>query len=181
MSPQYRDAFGYAAGYGILFLATASQTNFPPHVVVLTFALGAALVALSVIDHRSFRLPDALTIPLAALGIAAAWWFQMGDVLMRCLAAAAGFLAIYAVDLIYLRVRGRHGLGLGDAKLFAASGAWVGFSGLPTVLIWACVTGIAFALLKSLRKQSLDKGTRIPFGPHLAFGTWLVWLLGPII
>jgi len=181
VSPQYRDVLGYAAGYGILLLAAVSQTSFPPHVVVLTFMLGAALVALSVIDHRSFRLPDALTIPLAGLGIAAAWWFEMGDVLMRCLAAAAGFLVIYAVNQIYFRVRGRHGLGLGDAKLLAASGAWVGLSGLPTVLIWACVTGIAVALLMSLRKQSLDKWTRIPFGPHLAFGTWLVWLLGPII
>ena len=165
VSPQYRDVFGYAGGYGILFLAAASQTSFPLHVLALTLVLGAALVALSVIDHRSFRLPDALTIPLACLGLAAAWWFEMGDVLLRCLAAATGFLVIYAIDQIYFRIRGRHGLGLGDAKLFAASGTWVGLSGLPTVLIWACVTGIALALLMSLRNQSLDKWTRIPFGP----------------
>ena len=80
--------------------------------------------------------------------------------------------------MLYSRVRGRDGLGLGDAKLFAASGAWLGLEGLPAVLLVACGAAIVALLVMAWRSQALSATTRIPFGPFLAFGTWIVWLYG---
>jgi leader peptidase (prepilin peptidase)/N-methyltransferase len=70
----------------------------------------------------------------------------------------------------------RAGLGLGDAKLFAAAGAWLSLEGLPSVMVWVSCA----ALVAILLRQPVEATTRAPFGPYLAFGFWVVWLYGPI-
>ena len=161
-------------------LATAPQVNATA--LALGSALAAALVALSVIDLRRFRLPDRLTLPLAAAGLAAAALAGgLEAALLHGLAAVLGFLVLYGVDRIYLRVRGRHGLGLGDAKLFAAAGAWVGLDGLASVLLAASVLGLAGVAAATLAGRTFTATTALPFGPLLAAGLWLVWLYGPMI
>jgi leader peptidase (prepilin peptidase)/N-methyltransferase len=76
-------------------------------------------------------------------------------------------------------LRHRAGLGLGDAKLFAAAGAWLGPAGLPSVLVWACGAALIAVAIHSIRGQTLSRTSRIAFGPFLAFGFWIVWLFGP--
>jgi leader peptidase (prepilin peptidase)/N-methyltransferase len=146
--------------------------------------LAAFLSVLTLIDMRSFRLPDALTLPLGALGVVIAhalgWEFWSE----RLLAVGAGFLFLFIAREAYARLRGRHGLGLGDAKLLAASGAWTGLAGLPSVLLWACVLAAAAVLFMTISGATagrrLTGQTAIPFGPFLAAGTWIVWLYGPL-
>jgi leader peptidase (prepilin peptidase)/N-methyltransferase len=141
-------------------------------------ALALALVFLSAIDLRDYRLPDVLTLPLGAAGILASWWLGIAPPWWSIASAVVGFALLAGVAMIYSRVRGRDGLGLGDAKLFAASGAWLGLEGLPAVLLVACGAAIVALLVMALRSQALSATTRIPFGPFLAFGTWIVWLYG---
>jgi leader peptidase (prepilin peptidase) / N-methyltransferase len=69
---------------------------------------------------------------------------------------------------------------LGDAKLFSAAGAWVGLEGLPSVLLCASVIAIAFAGVARAGGETVTAVTRIPFGPYLAFGFWIVWIYGPM-
>ena len=71
-------------------------------------------------------------------------------------------------------------MGLGDAKLLAASGAWLGAGALPTVLLWATGSALVCVLVASRRNPALTGASRLPFGPFLAFGIWLVWLYGPL-
>jgi leader peptidase (prepilin peptidase)/N-methyltransferase len=72
-------------------------------------------------------------------------------------------------------------MGLGDAKLLAASGAWVSWQGLPSVILLGAVTGLAYALLRFGRDGSLALTNRVPFGTFLCLGTWIVWLYGPLV
>jgi leader peptidase (prepilin peptidase) / N-methyltransferase len=98
-----------------------------------------------------------------------------------CLAVVGdrlGFASLTGIAMLYRRVRGRDGLGLGDAKLFAASGAGLGLEGLPAVLLVVCGAAIVALLVMAWRSQALSAATRIPFGPLSAFGTWIVWLYG---
>jgi len=84
------------------------------------------LLALSLADWRHFLLPDAITLPLLPLGLAAASWLEPGtaDVLLAHLAAAVAVsLLLLTLRWGYLRLRDREGLGLGDVKLAAAGGA----------------------------------------------------------
>jgi len=139
--------------------------------------LGWSLLALAWIDRDHLRLPDALTLPLVALGLLATWWLDPDAAADHALAAAAGYLAFRGVALAYRLLRQREGLGQGDAKLLAASGAWVGLAGLPTVVLGAAVIALSMTLAQRLfQRHAAD--TPIPFGPYLALATWLVRLYG---
>ncbi|WP_088343238.1 MULTISPECIES: A24 family peptidase [Rhodomicrobium] len=166
--------------YLLLALAVLSRDAMPAGVLAATAVLGAALVALSVIDLRTMRLPDAITLPLVATGPLLTFALGWDDPLWRIAAAAAGFLALYALARAYRALRGRPGLGLGDAKLFAAAGAWLGLEGLPSVMLWASGVALAAVLVALLRGQPVEASSRIPFGPFLALGFWIVWLFGPL-
>lgn len=142
--------------------------------------LGWWLLTLAWIDWRHTILPDGLTLPLVVLGLAVAGDLEPERLWDPLLGVVFGYLVLWAVGWVYRRLRGREGLGLGDAKLFAASGAWVGVTGLPSVLAGAAIAGLAAAAAMRLAGQRLDRHSALPFGPFLAAATWLVWLFGPI-
>jgi leader peptidase (prepilin peptidase)/N-methyltransferase len=142
--------------------------------------LGWTLLALGVIDARHLQLPDVLTLPLIPAGLAVAWAIDPAKVPGHALGALAGFLLVAAVAFVYRRLRRREGIGLGDAKLLAAAGAWVSWQGLPGIVLLAAAGGLAGALITGLLAGRLDARQELPFGPYLAGGLWLVWLYGPI-
>lgn len=143
--------------------------------------LAAVLVVLTAIDLREFRLPDVLTLPLALIGIGFAGVLGWEPPLERIAAVLAGFGALYVTGAAYLKLRGQAGIGTGDAKLFGASGAWVGLGGLASVLFAACLLAAAYLLVLAARGHVISGRTMIAFGPFLAAGTWVVWIYGPFI
>jgi leader peptidase (prepilin peptidase) / N-methyltransferase len=143
--------------------------------------LGWALLALSWIDWRHMILPDVLTLPLLVAGLGFGWLFDPGNIADYAIGAAVGWLLFSAIAWFYRRLRGRDGLGEGDAKLLAAAGAWVTWEGLPEVMLVAALAGLAVALAGRLAGQKMEAQTAIPFGPCLAFATWLTWLYGPLL
>ena len=173
-------AAAFLALYALLAAPFLWQEGFEPELLLLSTILALFLAALSAIDLREYRLPDVLTLPLAALGLiatplvmeASAWW--------HAASAAIGFALMAGIALAYAKLRGQPGLGLGDAKLLAAAGAWLGAEALPSLLLWACGSAIVGMLIRGWRAGVLAPNTRIPFGPFLAFATWMVWLYGPL-
>lgn len=145
----------------------------------VTCGLGWVLLALLVIDWRHLVLPDVLTLPLIPAGWLVAWGLEPSRLLAHLLGAAAGFLLLWAVAVVYRRLRHREGLGLGDAKLLAAAGAWLGWEALPGVILIAAAAGLAGALVAARRAGALDPERPLPFGPYLAGAFWIVWLYGP--
>ena len=138
-------------------------------------ALAAVLAALALYDLRQGRLPDWLTLPLAAAGLLLAWRsVALAD---AALGAALGYGAFEGLALGYRRLRGREGLGGGDAKLALAAGAWVGWQGLPSVVLLAA----AGALTIALARRRLGAAESVPFGAYLAPAILLVWLAGPLL
>ncbi len=128
------------------------------------------LIALAVIDLETGYLPDAIVLPLIAAGLIA----NAGDryVLFfdAAVGAAAGYLVFALIRLAYATVRGREGLGLGDAKLLAAIGAWAGWQGLPAAVFVAAAGSLAVILVMRLGGRRFDAGDALPFGPGLCFG-----------
>lgn len=165
--------------YAVAALPVVLRSEMPPLVLAMSALLAAGLVPLSVIDFRTERLPDWLTLPLAGAGILATWLIGAADMRWHLAAALAGFAIIFVTALVYRRIRRREGIGLGDGKLLAASGAWLGLGALPTVLLLACLVALVQALLVSVGTGRLDPARRLPFGPALAMATWVVWLYGP--
>lgn len=147
---------------------------------LLGTALGWALLRLAVIDARHLILPDKITLPLIAGGLIAGYALHPAMLPDHLIGAIAGYLALWGVGAAFQVLRGHAGLGLGDAKLFAAAGAWLTWVGLPTVLAIASFAGLALALVSRVVSGPGDKNKPLPFGPPLALGIWLVWLYGPI-
>jgi leader peptidase (prepilin peptidase)/N-methyltransferase len=132
---------------------------------------GWMLLALAAIDLRAFWLPNALTAPLAAIGLAAGPGV-LGD---RLLGGAAGFAALWLVAAGYRHLRGREGLGGGDPKLFGAIGCWLGWTALPLVLLLAAMLGLAIVLALRLAGNKMAATDRLPFGALLAPAAFAIW------
>ena len=143
--------------------------------------LGWTLLALAWIDAEHMILPDRLTLPLILAGLGWTWFLAPDALTGHALGAVAGYLVFRLIALAYRRLRGRDGLGEGDAKLLAAAGAWVGWAGLGPVVLAAALGGLAVALVTAIRGRRIEATTAIPFGPCLAAGLWLVWLYGDVL
>lgn len=150
-------------------------------VIAISCVFGWTLLLLAVIDWRVQLLPDLITLPLLVTGLAAAAILDRDHMTDHLIGALAGFAVFALAALIYRLLRGREGLGLGDAKLLAGIGAWVSWMGLPTVVLWGSILGLAFALARAVTGRGLSLSDRLPFGTFLAAGGWLVWLYGPLI
>ena len=146
-----------------------------------TCVLGWTLLALAVIDWQHLILPDALTLPLLALGLAIAGLKDSGALADHAIGAAAGMASFLLIAFVYRRLRGREGLGTGDAKLLGAAGAWVSWVGLPGVVLWAAVTALCGVLAKAVTGTPVRASEPISFGSFLCLGTWLIWLYGPVL
>lgn len=134
-------------------------------------AFGWLLLLIGAIDFVAFRIPNALSLSLALLGLAAGLNGFDPPLADRLIGGAVGFASLWAVAQAYHRVRGRMGLGGGDAKLFGAIGLWLGWRALPAVLLVACLLGLAWALAGRMRADD-----RLPLGTLLAvagFGMWI--------
>jgi leader peptidase (prepilin peptidase) / N-methyltransferase len=142
--------------------------------------IAVVLLTLSSVDVREHRLPDALTLPFALTGFVACAVYDSDELPSRMAAAALGYLLFLSLARVYESARNRQGLGLGDAKLFAAAGAWLGFEGLPTVLLFATVTALAAVALLALCGRPITSHGRVAFGPFLSLGIWVTWLYGPL-
>lgn len=138
---------------------------------------GFALVALAFIDLETGYLPDAVTLPLVALGLvqsAAGLTTALPDAL---LGAIAGYAAFRLIDLAYQRLRGREGLGQGDAKLLAAIGAWTGWTMLPAVILIAALATLA--VIVATKGASARTADPVPFGPGLCAAGFIVLIAAP--
>lgn len=145
----------------------------------VSILLSAALLALALIDVAILRLPDAITFPLIAAGPIIAG-LGGGDIVERVIGAATGYLCLALLAEGFRRLRGKRGLGLGDAKLLAAAGAWLGWRALPTTLLIACGLAFAWAGVRWLRQGQAALSQPLPFGAPLALGFWLIWLYGAL-
>jgi leader peptidase (prepilin peptidase)/N-methyltransferase len=178
-----------AAGLWVaVLLASPTAMGAAPQPVLIVLAgwlLTAWLLPLLLIDLDSLWLPEPLCRWGLVLGllVTALLGFLQGEATGRALlfqhliAAALGLLGFEAVSALAERLIGKPALGLGDAKLAALMGAWLGPTGLGVAVALAVLGGALFGTLGRLSGR-LGRQQPFPFGPFLIVGTWLVWLLG---
>lgn len=92
----------------------------------------------------------------------------------------AGFL--FTIAYLYLKFRGIEGLGMGDVKLLAFFGSYLGWFGSLFVIFVGSVLGVIFGLTLAYLYRTKDKTKfEIPFGPYLSIAGILYLFFGEII
>jgi leader peptidase (prepilin peptidase)/N-methyltransferase len=165
------EALGAALSGGVVWLAAS------PGMALAWGAFVLALLAVLFIDYDFQIIPDVITLPGIALGLAAAVWgpLPVKDALIG-LAVGGGGLLLVAEG--YRRIARREGLGLGDVKLMAMVGAFLGWHGALATLVLGSFAGslVGGALIASRRGTRL---TALPFGSFLAPAAWAALFFGP--
>ena len=154
--------------------ATLAETRSAP--LLASFALAWLLVTLAAIDFAILRLPDVLTLPLVLLGLLLCTVLPDRPLTDHVVAAVGGYAAFALLAVAWRRWRGKEGLGLGDAKLLAAAGAWLGWRLLPITTLVAASLALAWVLMRSVVAGKSSEGRLVAFGPPLCAATWIVWL-----
>jgi leader peptidase (prepilin peptidase)/N-methyltransferase len=141
ISPRYAvvEALGGVLSLGVMeaVLRTLPAGASPGHaasVFLAEFALAMALMAAAFIDAEHMYLPDTVTLGGTVFGLLTPALRGLGwaDV---AVGAAAGFFGVWLPFIVLYRIlRGRHGMGLGDAKLVMLAGAWFGWPGAAFAL-----------------------------------------------
>ena len=147
-----------------------------PIAALVWAVLGWGLLLLAALDWRHYWLPDALTLCLAAAGLALGGLIDAARIDDRLIGLVVGFGALWAVARAYRAIRGRDGLGGGDPKLFAAIGAWLGWQALPFVLLAASLLGLLLALTALVHGRAVTGATALPLGTLLCVAAVPGWL-----
>jgi len=152
---------------GVLFYLSVRHWGATPAGLAWC-GFSAAIVALALIDWDTTLLPDDITLPLlwAGLIVAALRWNSV--TLPQALwGAVAGYLSLWLIYQGFKLLTGKEGMGYGDFKLFAALGAWFGWTALIPIILMASVIGAVVGIAMKL-SSGLREGGYVPFGPFLA-------------
>lgn len=180
---------------GLLFLGAA--LSFGTGVRgVLASALFWALLVLAFIDLDTMRLPNAIVVPLGIAGFAIATLAQLtgfrlvpliglgaagafsSPLVVAVMGSLLGAGVSFGIAAAYSGVRGRSGFGMGDVKLLAALGPFLGPYTL-LVLVLGSIAGAVVGVASIVRSGEGMSSAKIPFGPFLALGAVVVAVWGP--
>ena len=158
----------------LIFIFGRGAPRFDVLHFIASAILAAGLLILSWVDLDRYLLPDVLTLPLIGAGLFYAVTAH-GEICLAGLGALIGYGIIAGLALFWRRRFGREGIGLGDAKLLAAGGAWTGVQALPLILLIGSGTALAVMVVLAIGERSANARKVVPFGPALALGIWTVW------
>lgn len=145
--------------------------------IAVLLLLSVQLAVIAMIDLRKLVIPDVCNVLLAGTGLAAHWllgsfdpvWISLGILVFAGTFALARFVHFHA--------RGQIGLGLGDIKMAAAAGCWITIASFPFFLAVSSLSALAFASMTLPFWKTEARMHRIPFGPFLAVGLLLTFVL----
>jgi len=149
---------------------------------IMGSGLAVLMIAIAVVDSRSFIIPDELTAAALVLGFLHAAIQGYGVVVealgFAALRGAVLALAFLSLRLLYRRFRGREGIGLGDVKLAGVAGVWLDWPMAAIAVEIAALAALAVYAARLLYTGGSVRATaKLPFGLFFAPGIWLGWLL----
>lgn len=161
------------AANGILWLLTGIIFQGDWERIILYSAVTSILLVISVIDWRTFEIPNGLNLALLILGI-----IQVILDYENWPLYVIGMVSVGLVFLLLNLATGGNGLGMGDVKLVGAAGLLFGWQKMILGIFVGCVAGI---IIHSIRMKR-GAGRKLAFGPYLSAGIWFAAMFGdPLI
>jgi len=154
---------------GVLLAALYHKFGFTWEMLIYS-VVAAALLVIAMIDFEHKIIPDSITLPGIAFGLAAGYYLVGWRDSLMGLAVGGGLFYLLAV-------LSRGGMGGGDIKFIAAAGALLGWQKVLLIIFLGAFLGSCVGLPLILMKKKSRK-SEIPFGPFLAAGTLAVIFFG---
>lgn len=150
------------------------------YLLIMSLLLFFLLNVIALIDIKYFIIADIPLYCLIIITIIYQFFINSDELTGHLIAGVIGFSSIKIISIVYCHVRKIEAIGSGDAKLFAFAGLCLGADGLAGTLFFSIISAMITSII-AIRSDHLKTiNDPIPFGPHLALGIWLVWVLGPI-
>ncbi|MCB1008161.1 MAG: prepilin peptidase [Acidobacteria bacterium] len=153
---------------GALFAGAVARYGFALAALAAAL-LSALLVVLAAIDLDHFWLPDKITLPGIALGLVAQLLLPAGSLARGLQGALVGAGVLLLLAGLWELVRGVEGMGLGDVKMLAMIGAFLGGTGVVVTLVVSTLLG-SLAGLALLARGRGGMDAKLPFGVFLSAG-----------
>ncbi|OGT43558.1 MAG: hypothetical protein A3F13_00480 [Gammaproteobacteria bacterium RIFCSPHIGHO2_12_FULL_40_19] len=157
----------------ILVISKLGFTLSALAVIILTWGL----ITLSFIDFNNQFLPDTITYTLLWLGLIISTKCLFVSSIHAIFGAVIGYLFLWSIAKFYILIRNKEGMGLGDCKMLAMIGAWVGLISLVNVLIFSTLLALIVGIIL-LAYKKIERANPIPFGPYIAIAGWCTVLYG---
>lgn len=143
--------------------------------LMLLSVLFATLITISIIDWHHQWIPDQLNLIL--LGLSFLYILITPPLAFNdhIIAILVGYLFVVIIRALYLKLKKIEAIGLGDAKLLAALGAWQGLNDLFIIIFLASLFGILYALVTRANRHQT-----IAFGPFLAFASMALFIMNKV-
>jgi leader peptidase (prepilin peptidase)/N-methyltransferase len=149
----------------------------PGALLVSRLVFGCMLIALFAIDLEHHLLPNAITLPGIVVGFVFSFFAEPGW-LASLIGTIAGAGILFGIAEAYYRVRREEGLGMGDVKMLAMIGAFLGWRLALVTLMLASLAGSVVGLLLIASRRAGMKYA-LPFGTFLALGAAAAASVGP--
>jgi len=158
-----------------LFVANGAVFGWTP-LLAARVVFACAMVALFAIDLEHHLLPDAITLPGVAVGLALGLVLPPGlkDALIGALAGGG---VLWLIGEAYYRYSGHEGMGGGDVKMLAMIGAFLGWPGMLVTLVLSSIAGSLVGVIVIAAKRGGMKYA-LPYGTFLALGALAASLSG---
>ena len=163
----------------VVFFLTLAHTGVGP-LLVARLLFCCAMIVLACIDLQHRILPNVITVP----GIVAGFLFSLVGPpgwFASLVGIAAGGGSLLLVAWVYERVRRQEGLGMGDVKMLAMIGAFLGWKLMLLTLVMASRARITGGLGADRRRAEGDMKYALPLGTFLAIAALVASLTGDAI
>lgn len=164
--------FGTGLAALLLFLNFGLSLLFPVY-----FVFVCALIVISFIDLEHRIIPDVISIPGILVGLGVSFLRPDLTLMNALIGALLGGGLLLAVVIGYYLLTKREGMGLGDVKLLAMIGAFLGWKGVLFTLFSSSLVGALSGMVVMVVKKG-DMKLAIPFGPFLSLGAVLCIFVG---
>ena len=153
---------------GIVAFACVLQWGFSINALSI-FIFVSALIVITFIDFEHKIIPDLISLPGILYGVLTALVLQRISFVDSILGLLLGGGSLLLVAGLYYLLTKKEGMGLGDVKLLAMMGAFLGWQSILFIIMIGSITGAVIGVAAMLIKKK-DRRYAIPFGPFLSLG-----------
>ncbi len=140
------------------------------------FIFNTTLIATIFIDLEFRIIPDRFSLGGWVMALLCSALWGVPPFLHSLAGGLMGFGIFFVMAWGYERLKKVEGLGFGDVKMMGWLGSWLGIFTVPFVILISSLTGLVAGLI-AMRSSQDGLKTAIPFGPFLAIGAYVVWVL----